>query len=286
MMRCFILTGLFFIAVFSTKAAVVYDTLYINKGFFETVDTTYFAYYAFNDTATFSQHNSRIVINPGDSVYFTVINTDTAIHGFNISHTTGYDVLIPAGDTATVPCLFNETAVHIFYDHHSYPDYRYMGLGGMLIVDNFSGTPFYWNVREHEDDWNDSIDAGHTVNWQDYQPNYFTVNALSNPFINEDTTARVTGSVGDTIRIYIANTGQAIHSIHFHGYHAVIIYSGKYSHHAGRSKDTFGVHSMETLILELVPDKAGEFPVHDHNLTALSGGNVYPHGMFMTILIE
>ena len=119
-----------------------------------------------------------------------------------------------------------------------------------------------------------------------YYPDYFTVNGKSNPDINNDADARVIGGVGDTIRIYIANTGQSIHSMHFHGYHLRILYSSENVTHVDRSKDTFPIKSMETLVLELVPDKVGEYPVHDHNLVAVTGGGIYPNGMFLTMLIQ
>jgi len=267
-------------------SAVVYDTVYINKGTFETVDTNYFACYAFNDSATFNQDNSRIFLDPGDSLYLTIINTDVLDHGFDITETIGYSTLIPTGDTVTLACKFDLVTVHICYDDSSYPTFRYMGLGAMIIVDDFTGSGFCWNLKDHQAAWNDSLDSGFTVDWLDYYPDYFTINGLSNPFTLEDTVARVTGNVGETIRIYMANTGQGIHSIHFHGYHLEIIYSSKFPLHIGRSKDTFPIYSMETMILELIPDKIGEYPVHDHNALAVTGGKVYPYGMFLTMLIE
>jgi len=51
-------------------------------------------------------------------------------------------------------------------------------------------------------------------------------------------------------------------------------------------KDTFPVYSMETVVLELVPNQVGEYPVHDHNLVAVSGASMYPNGMFLTLLID
>ncbi len=77
-----------------------------------------------------------------------------------------------------------------------------------------------------------------------------------------------------------------IHSLHFHGYHLKIVFSSKTPSNVGRLKDTFPVHSMESIILELIPDQVGEYPVHDHNLVAVSGGNIYPNGMFLTLLIQ
>jgi len=268
------------------NAAVVYDTLYINKGSFEAVDTTYFTSYAFNDSAIFNQDNSRIFLQPGDSLYLTLINTDFFSHGVDITQTTGYSATVSASDTVTVACLFASRGIYICYGTTTYPDFRYLGLGATIIVDDFFGSKFVWNIKDHLASWNDSIDNGFTVNWLDYYPDYFTINGKSNPFINDDTVARVSGGVGETMRIYIANSGQAVHSMHFHGYHLTVVKSSKYPTHAGRLKDTFPVESMQSLILELTPDKLGEYPVHDHNVLSVTGGKVYPNGLFLTMLVE
>ena len=42
---------------------------------------------------------------------------------------------------------------------------------------------------------------------------------------------------------------------------------------------------MEVLKLELIPDKPGVYPVHDHNLIGVTGGMFYPNGMFTTLRI-
>ena len=95
--------------------------------------------------------------------------------------------------------------VCIYYDHINYPNNAYMGLAGILAVGANDNT-YYWNIKDHQSDWNDSIASGGVVNWLDYYPDYFTINGLSNPDINSDTTARVEGNIGDTILIFMANT--------------------------------------------------------------------------------
>jgi len=270
----------------SASAQVVYDTIFINKGTMVAVDGNNYAYYAYNADPVFNQTNKRILLDEGDSLYLTVINTDVIDHGIDITNTSGYSTLIPAGDTITIPTKFDALGVYIFYADIDSPKFRYMGLGGMIAVDDFSGSSFYWNIKENQAKWNDSLEAGWTVDWNEYYPDYFTINGYSNPDINSDPSARVEGGVGETIRIYISNSGQSIHSLHFHGYHLEIVYSSKNSNHVGRSKDTFPIHSMESMILELVPDKVGEYPVHDHNLVVASAGGIYPNGMFLTLLIE
>lgn len=271
---------------FGLKAATVFDTLYLNKGLLTTVDANTYTYNAFNNSNVYDTENERLMIGVGDSLYISVINNDLVVHGFDITNTTGYSATINPSDTVTIATQFNNEGVFIYYDNQDYPKFRYLGAAGMIVVDDFAGSQFYWNIKEHQGIWNDSLDNGFTVNWLDYCPNYFTINGKSNPAINADTIARVTGGIAQTIRIYAVNTGQSIHSLHFHGYHLNILFSSKSPNHVGREKDTFPLYSMESMILELTPDKLGEYPVHDHNLSAVSGGNLYPNGMFLTILIE
>ena len=266
--------------------AIVHDTLYINRGMLTPLVGVDFAFFAYNDSPVFNPENERIHIEQGDSLYLTVINNDTIVHGTAVSETSATPVILNAGDTATLGLYFANLGMAIVYDQSDYPSQFFMGLGAMIVVDNSSAAGFYWNIKEHQSKWNDSVANGYTVAWGDYYPDYFTINGKSNPWINQDPNARVVGNVGDTLHIYIANTGLAVHSLHFHGYHAKIIYSSKNSNHVGRLKDTFPLYSRESMILELVPDKPGEYPVHDHNLVAVSGGNIYPNGMFLTMLIQ
>ena len=272
----------------SAFAANVDETVYINRGVLTTVDLATMPYFAFNDSATFNQENSRILIDFNDVLTLTIVNTDTTDHAFDVTDYSGAFTLIPANSTVQVVLTFTQAGAHIFYDPSAGGKYAYMGLAGMIAVKNpaLSSTDFYWNIKEHQKSFNDDLNQGITVDWTNYYPRYFTINGKSNPAINADANARVTGNVGDTLHIYMVNSGHSIHSIHFHGYHAKIIYSSRFPNHVGRSKDTFPVYSMETVVLELVPDKVGEYPVHDHNLVAVSGANLYPNGMFLTLLID
>ena len=277
-------TGMLF--CWAGNLAALNQTLYINSGTYTAIDNNTFERLAFNTTSTFDAENVRLHIAVGDSINFTIINTDSVPHGFSITGGTAAPVTIPAGSTLMVNAHFPAFGSFIYYDHLSAPDYRYLGLAGMLVVDDSNAAPFYWNLKEHQKAYNDALYAGAPVDWNTYYPDYFTINSYSNPDINADPAARVVGSVGQTIRIYITNTGQSTHSMHFHGYHCTIVYSSQRAIDVGRSKDTFPIKSMETMILELVPDKVGEYPVHDHNLVATTGGTIHPNGMFTTLLIQ
>jgi len=166
-----------------------------------------------------------------------------------------------------------------------YPKNTYLGLSGMIVVKDKIEKSFYWNIKEFDSKWNEQLIKGQSVNWTNYSPNYFTINGRSNPKIDLDPKARITGEVGDTLILYITNTGQSIHSLHLHGYHATILFSSKSPMHQGREKDTHPVFPMESIVLQIVPDKPGIYPVHDHNLVAASANNFYPNGMFTTMKI-
>ena len=266
-------------------ASIINKTLYINSGQSTCFDGNQMSYNAFNSSTVFENKNVQISLTTTDTLHLKVINNDTIIHGFDILWTSGLSNTIASGDSINVVFSSQNTACYIFYDHLNYPNNAYLGLAGMIAVADNSNS-FFWNIKDHLLQWNDSIGSGYNVNWSNYYPDYFTINGQSNPNINADTTARVIGSIGDTILIFMANTGQAEHSIHFHGYHCEILFSSYKPNHTGRSKDTFPVKVMESYVLRLIPHQVGEYPVHDHNLLSITGGGLYPFGMFLTLLIQ
>ncbi|MBL4704358.1 MAG: multicopper oxidase domain-containing protein [Flavobacteriales bacterium] len=261
------------------------STIYINSGVHTNFDGSLIQLKAFNPSPTFTNRNVQLTTGIGDTIFLQVINTDVIEHGFDVKWLSGLRDTIPAGDTINVEITSASLGLFIYYDHMNAPDQAYLGLSGIIAV-GVNSNSFYWNIKDHELGLNDSIMSGGMVDWSTYYPDYFTINGNSHPSINLDTTARVTGSIGDTILIFIANTGQAEHSLHFHGYHSEILYSSARPVEVGRSKDTFPVKVMEAVILRMIPDQVGEYPVHDHNLLSVTGGGLYPFGMFSTILIQ
>ena len=268
-------------------AATVNQTLYINRGTFVTVNSmSTFPYFAYNNSSSFDSRNEVINVATSDMLVIKVINNDTVVHGFNVKGYTGVNATINPGDSIIDTLTFTNERIYIYYDNYQYPKNRYMGAAGMICVNNSTtDKKFWWNVKEHQVAYNNQLAAGNSVSWSSYDPDYFTINGLSHPDLQNDTTARITGSVGDTIHIFVANTGQSSHSIHFHGFHCRAVFS-TVSNQTGWSKDTFPLKSMEAVVLELVPDKTGEYSVHDHNLVAVSGGNTHPNGMFIIMEIQ
>ena len=267
-------------------AETVSYTLFINSGIYTAVDSAQFPASAFNLTAEFSPENARIIASSGDTIHLRIINNDSLVHGFSIDDKVPL-LNIAVGDTEEVEFHFFEAYIaSIYYDPLAYPTNVALGLAGMIYIAPSHASTFYWNLKEFNKSWASILATGNSVDWANYYPDYFTVNGRSNPNINLDSNARIVGSVGETIHIIIANTGQSVHSLHFHGYHSQILYASESPNYVGRIKDTFPIKSMQTMILELIPDKPGEYPVHDHNLVAVSAGGIYPNGMFLTMLIQ
>lgn len=268
------------------NAATVYDTLYLNAGMMLAVDSSTFPYKAFNHTSTFDQKNAVIEVQPNDQLIITIINNDTLDHAWFVSEYSALAKFLPTGDSINDTLTFTSEGLHILYNHMDDPVGRYMGGAGMIWVRSSTGDgAFFWNLREQDSTWNADLGAGDTVNWALNHPDYFLVNGHGRPGIANDPSAVVTGSVGDTIYINIANTGRSVHSLHFHGYHCTVVQSNN-PLMIGRDKDTFPVWPMETMVLRMVPHQAGQFPVHEHNLLAVAGGGIYPNGIFLIMNIQ
>lgn len=274
----------FLFMISSANAATVNSTLYILRDSITFNTGVKFPYATFNSSNSFNQKNAQITTNVGDQWVVWVVNFDLVAHQFAIKDETSAVSILP-GDSVQVTYNCNNYGAFVFYDPTNYPDYSSTGLSGLLVVKNSSNPHFYWNLKEHQTGYNSTIFAGGSGDWANYYPDYFTINENGNPEINLDPTARIVGNVGDTLDVCIANAGQSIHSIHFHGYHFEIRYSSKSPEHVGRSKDSVPIYPAETLILRLIPDKPGEYPVHDHNLIATSGGYMDHMGMMTTLLI-
>ncbi|MFI5171842.1 MAG: multicopper oxidase domain-containing protein [Chitinophagales bacterium] len=278
------LIGLVYLA--NSSATIINKDLFVNSGEFVTVKLTTFPFLAFNETDGFNSVNAVFNCSTGDTIIFNVHNNDDVIHGFAIKGYIGTPLAIAPGDSATFTFYSSEESIFIYYDQLNYPDNRYMGLGGMICVNNSASIKYYWNLKEYQTEFNNDIDAGLAVNWNNYIPDYFTINSRSYPDTQSDTTAAINVNVGDTILIFIANTGQSEHSIHFHGFHSKVLYSTGSRIRKDWVKDTWPIEQMEGVILQLIPDKPGRYSVHDHNLLAMSGGGTHPYGMFLIMEID
>ena len=276
-----ILFFIFFIIGTSLYGTTINKTLYINRGLLTTVDTKQLPYFAFNASSQYVSQSEVIKLNVNDVLILKVINTDTVIHGFDVKKYAKINTTINAKDSIIDTLQFTSEGVFIYYDSYQNPKYRYMGGAGMITVFNTTqDKKFYWELKEHQSSYNNLLNENKKVDWSTYTPDYFTINGYSFPETGSDTTAWVYAHIGDTVHIFIANTGQSAHSIHIHGFHGKTIFSST-GKETGQVKDTFPIKSMESIIVELVPDKEGFYSVHDHNLLAITAAGIYQRGMLI-----
>ena len=276
---------LYISTAFNSFSGQITDTIYINSGMLQTFNGSSVPYKCFNPSNIFDKRNAILSYSISDTVSLTVFNNDMIPHRISSNQLGITSGLIAPGMNETVSIHSVASGTFIYHDPEDYPNNKIMGLAGMIVFRNSSLASFYWNLKEIDTLWVNDIYSNTQLSTE-YNPKFFLINGNHNPEINEDASARVIGNVNDTIYIHIANTGNSIHSIHFHGYHLKITQSSEHQEHQGRIKDTFPINPMETLTLELVPHQPGEYPVHDHNLIAVTGANIYPNGMFLTMLIE
>ena len=280
----FITCSVFFSTAFATNYSV---RLVINSGIVSLSGGASVQGMTYSTSALFSQNSDLFIWLIGDDVDLKVVNFDSNVHGFKIDGIVDYGS-IPVGDSVEQNIAFNAEGILRYYDPLNYPYNEYLGLSGIIHIKNPTDVIdyFYWDIREFDENWNSLINSGGSPVLNTFDPAYFTINGNSNPDINLDPIARVTGTIGNEFRIVLVNNGMSIHSMHFHGYHLFILDDSKNPSAIGREKDTFPLYPKEILLISCIPDKEGEYPVHDHNLVAVTGGTQYANGMFTTLLIS
>jgi hypothetical protein len=263
----------------------VNKTIYINTGKLETFLKISIPYLAFNDSKDFVVNSSIINLQPSQKLVLKVINNDTVAHQFAIKDIDGKATINPKDSIIRTIVFGDELKNYIFFDPSMFPTNVYMGLGGMICISKSKNNKkFFWNLKEHQLEFNNAIGRGKGVDWTNFNPDLFTINGFTFPFNIDDTSANVIANIHDTIHIYIANTGLGIHAIHFHGFHCRVIWASN-ARLIDTSKDSFPIKSMETMLLEMIPDKIGEYTVHDHNLIATTTLLRHPSGMMQIMKI-
>ena len=269
-------------------ANLINQKIVLNKGQLLAVDSVRVAYYAFNADTVFNQTNERLKMAIGDSLVLSVMNNTADVQQFILSDFS-INRSIAAGATEQISINAQKAGIHIYSAGKAGKQIDLWGASGMLIITNQNDagkSTFYWNLKDFESQKVGQLDSGKTVDWSTYYPDYFTVNGLGKDQLVGDVASNVKGAVGESILIMLTNTGNVNHSIHFHGYHCIAQEVTSKRVQKGSSKDTFPLEAGDGLLLLLVPDKPGMYPVHDHNLIAVSGGGKYPNGIFMMLDIQ
>jgi len=279
----------FFAVLLTSSSFTQIDTIrvYATVGNGTMVDGTQIPMRSFSLTPQFSASSPLILLEQNSTIYIRLINMDSTVHGLEIPGLASLNPVLP-GDSIGETFTMSNAGVFRYFDPVNYPFNSYMGLSGILHVKStIDQTPyFYWDLAEHQIDWNNLILNGNLPDLASYDPKYFSVNGNSDMDIDMDPLAKIVGNVGTELRLIIVNNGLSIHSIHFHGYHGTIVSSSKNALQIGWEKDTFPIYPNESMVISIVPDKPGEYPIHDHNLVAVTGGGMYHAGMISTIVIE
>ena len=265
-------TALFLLNMFSGFSM---DTLYISSGK-DTIRNAAVWITAFTADSGLSIKNTPVIRttpNVQKSVY--IINLDTAQHNFTIPGVLEQGNDIAPGQGQQFDITLPEGVYSYFSSSNAA---RELGAYGMIV--SGSWATFNWLLNEF-----DSTAALQAFTQEssipfdaNYRPNEFTINGLTHPESAADPAIEVTGNVNDTLFIAVCNAGKMHHTLHFHGYHVTIIHDVNGTMNDW-IKDTIPFRPGDSMLLQLVPDKPGTFPVHDHNLISVTNNGIYPGGM-------
>jgi hypothetical protein len=277
------------------------DTLWINAGSWvlaqDTMETM-----RFNASAAFDS-TGAVIDRPADEAWsIVIINGDTVDHVFKLSGAAGdvasswAGVELLAGDTAAVlsPALAKGSYRFFLAGDRA----RVLGLAGLLRVGypapdlgNPEATPDYdrlfnWNLCEWSPERIELVAGSQPQDWDEaYIPKYFTINERGFPETVADPLGAVNLELGQTAVISVANHGYMDQVLHFHGFHVLLMHDSATPQRIGWSKDTVPVRAGHTVTLKLVADQPGTYPVHAHNLIAVTLAGFYPGGMLTQITV-
>lgn len=215
------------------------------------------------------------------SLTIEIINLDTIAHELQWNDFASGMIVSPLG-SFILSRTFDQQKVFALVAS----DFSAKTLGGSFAI--IAGLPaahrYYWNLYDLQTNISAPIANQSLQDFPNpYRPNLFTINGYDYPLNMNDTLGIVNGQVGDSIYITVLNAGNMTHTLHFHGFHFKILSSTKNPFQVGWQKDSAPVLPQDGMILLIVPDKAGSYPVHDHNLTAVTTAGGYSGGM-MTML--
>lgn len=276
-MRFLLLTTIWMTAAMAWGQA---DTLWIVSGGWAFGGDT-LAALRFASSPQFDPVNARVSADAP----LVVVNLDSVSHELNTT-IEGWQVVTAGANEAVEliwPSLSNET-------HRLWSDSergQTLGLSTMIRSGWDDHPHFLWNLNEWEPGHTWTVAAGDPLDEAaPYVPTQFTINESIFPATLDDSTAVVTGNVGDTLRVSVVNHGRMDQVLHFHGYHVTVLQSSQHPNRVGWSKDTVPVKRGECVVVSLTPHQPGMFPVHAHNLIAVTNGGFYPGGMLTRLIIE
>ena len=276
--RFFVACGLL---LYSTLTFGVEVTLHINKGEIQ-IDEQVFTATAFNASEELNAKNEIIILTPGEVHTFVIFNNDTLAHDLTIPGVLISNNNIEPGTSESFDVEFPQEGAFSYFSSSTYG--KYCGAFGVIHVRIEEGTAFYWNLFDLNT--TNSLSFANTELEEypeEYLPELFLINGTFFPHTLEDQNTLVTLNLGETCEIVVANGGYMDHVLHFHGFHVTVKFQSGDALMLDWSKDTVPIKAGETMVLELTANLAGIYPVHDHNLIAVTNAGFYPGGMLTQI---
>ena len=229
----------------------------------------------FCDSPEFQPQNRSLGDWPGQCV---VVNSDSVDHQLH-SSVPGFEPLnIEAGAHALLDVSVPANSTHRIWSASQRGDL--LGLETMVRAGWQDAPHFEWSLNEWDPAATWDLAQGLEVDLTEpYVPRQFTINDLNFPNTLEDSTAHVYTSVGEAVYISIVNHGRMDQVLHFHGFHVDILQASSHENRVGWSKDTIPVKQGECVVVKLNPNQPGDYPVHAHNLVAVTNAGFYPGGM-------
>jgi len=297
--------------------ATINRTYYITDGLVTQPDGTdvYFKGYS-DSSSTLTVPGQSLIVQEGDSVNVTIINTLNSDHSYVIDGIVDSG-RIRGGDTVTVSFIASNPGSHLFYDNLNAPYNRVLGLhGGLAIMPSGAGDQLYagsrtfkqqyfWVINDIDPAWHNDLRAGRTPS-SSFKPFYFTINGLSmrvpghpdyaNPAIDSgyDPKSRIEGKIGDRTLIRTLHAGICTHSMHWHANHVEWLTRNGQKLSDVWEKDTIllpnNMGKVDVIYPFDPPPDAfpaitkGKFPMHFHDeMTQTAGGGLYQFGVATTI---
>ena len=265
----------------SSYSQLQIDTLYINNGS-TSLGSDVIQALRFNETTEFNSINSVLRIVPGEELTIVVVNNDTADHNLGIPPLDSFGPTIPQQTTQiiSIPPLPAGT-----YRFQSTSERGIiLGASMMLRVGYDDLQHFEWNLNEWDTLRTAMAAMQVPVDFAaPYVPRQFTINDRVFPNTLEDSTAYVAVDLNQELYISIVNHGFMEQVLHFHGFHVEMIQSSGHYERVGWMKDTVPLYSGECVIVKLIANQQGVYPVHAHNLIAVTNAGFYPGGMITQI---
>jgi hypothetical protein len=258
--------------------------LYINPVLQE-IEGLEYTLCSFNSSDIPNSKNEVIRLGLDEELNLTITNLDDLPHNLFIDDILEDGAIIQAGQTETFTISFDSEGTWRYYSSYSYGDL--LGASGIILVGYESFPTFYWNLLDIDGELSNEIaDEMVTEIPSDYAPELFFINGARYPNTLEDPQTLVSLNLGETGIISVVNSGYMDHVLHFHGFHIEILSAQIQSDRVGWIKDSIPIKSGEAMTFRLVANQVGMYPVHDHNLIAVTNVGTYPGGMLTQIQVQ